>query len=133
MPERQMKYSVPLSRNAEAILAALQTYQQKNRMSRKVYRPGRVFKKTLTYKDTIKLAKLKCAPIRIGIYLGEIARPCVENDLPPLNALVVNGQTRKPGGNYIGSKGSTWEMDLLAALTFRYPDMVGQYKNSAQE
>jgi hypothetical protein len=62
----------------------------------------------------------------MGTYLGEIARFCIANKLPPINALVVNSKSRTPGGSYLGW-GNAWEMDLLAVLTFKYPSDIMRY------
>ena len=56
----------------------------------------------------------------VGRPLGNIAKFCQERDWPPLNALVVNSETRMPGHSYDSAPGC----DLL-----KWPDQVKRVIN----
>jgi len=65
----------------------------------------------------------------VGKYLREIAEWCHDNGWPPLNALAVNHETRRPGRGYDGAPGCSrerWEDDVIACINFAdYPDVIG--------
>jgi len=116
--KRKLK-RIPLSLTARKLLRALLRHQAKNRfVFRQVYRPERILKRLTTYGKIRTAAGVSAPPIKLGPYLGEIARFCMANHLPPLNALVVNGKSMTPGGAY---EGTDWERDVFAALICRYP------------
>lgn len=50
-------------------------------------------------------------------FLGVIQRHCIENALPKLQALVVNKQTKVPGGGYLGERGRKSHQREVAAVT----------------
>ncbi len=66
----------------------------------------------------------------IGSYLNEIAEWCAENNYPPINALAVNAQTRRPGEGYDGAGHGEcniedWDQVVEQCIRFnRYPDNV---------
>ena len=118
--ERKIK-RVPISLTARKLLRALLRHQEKNRLVfRQVYRPERIPSRLTTYGKIRIAAGVSAPPIKLGRYLGEVARFCMANHLPPLNALVVNGKSMTPGGAY---EGTDWERDAFAALICRYPDV----------
>lgn len=45
-------------------------------------------------------ARIGLAPIQAGPFLGVIERSCMQNNRPPLNAMVVRKDTRIPGSGY---------------------------------
>jgi hypothetical protein len=63
--------------------------------------------------------------------LGEVGRECGRLKLPPLPALVVRADSRRPGAAYYSGKGSgivykaeriaAWRRDLEAVKRARYP------------
>jgi hypothetical protein len=59
--------------------------------------------------------------------LGEVGKECRRLRLPPLPALVVRADTRRPGeayyaaGGYKGEKISAWRRDLEAVKRAAYP------------
>lgn len=115
--------SAVVKENTVKIAKALLEHQRENRLSRKAYRPDRIFKRLLTYGKLQKLAGIKAPPVRIGYYLGELARACARNHVPPLNALVVNGKRLAPGKSYEGAGiDPDWKLDAYAALIWRYPE-----------
>jgi hypothetical protein len=60
----------------------------------------------------------------VGHYLCEIAERCKETGLPPLNALAVNKQKKKPGMGYDRTPSCSqdqWAGDLGRCLTTKYP------------
>lgn len=63
---------------------------------------------TLSYGDLARLMGYSDARAAIGFgrLLGLIGEFCVENGLPPLNAIVVNEQTRQPGDHVLLRKTS---------------------------
>src|SRR4051812_30677574 len=69
----------------------------------------------LAYGDALRQAKLKTMAVKAGHLAGQIARFCVRNKLPPLNALLVNARTRTPGEHYLGGDPV---IDLFASLCF---------------
>jgi hypothetical protein len=126
-----------LSQTASRLLQALLDHQQQHRfVFRRFYRPEKVDDGLTTYGDIRAASGVTAAPRKLGPYLGEIARFCIANRIPPLNALVVNGKTRKPGESYLGSGGSSeteWKRDAFAALIFQYPENLLSYVKIKQD
>ena len=63
----------------------------------------------------------------IGWYLEELARWCESRGLPPINALAVNGQTRRPGAGYYSAPGcgENWEREVRECIASRsYPQEI---------
>jgi hypothetical protein len=60
----------------------------------------------------------KGTPTGSGTFLGEIHRLCLSKNLPPINALAVNGRTLVPGGNY---PGRDWQHDIKRCIAAHYP------------
>lgn len=52
----------------------------------------------------------------LGRQLGIVGRFCVENDLPPLNVIVVNKETEAPGSEVVLRDGRTVREEQLAVL-----------------
>jgi hypothetical protein len=60
----------------------------------------------------------------IGRYLEELAEWCESRKLPPINALAVNGQTRRPGAGYFLAPGcgANWNREVRECIACRsYP------------
>jgi hypothetical protein len=82
----------------------------------------------LSYGDALKQAKLKTMAVKAGHLAGQIARFCMRNKLPPLNALLVNARTRTPGEHYLGGDPI---IDLFASLCFDWnDDLVKAIRNA---
>jgi len=83
----------------------------------------------ITYGDLCERAGLPHLKPTVGKYLREIAEWCHDNGWPPLNALAVNHETRRPGRGYDGAPGcrrERWEEDVIACINFAdYPDVIG--------
>ena len=57
----------------------------------------------ISYKGLIEFGPLALIPVQMGMVLGGVGAFCLENDWPPLPALVVNAQWKRPGrGYYVG-------------------------------
>jgi hypothetical protein len=82
----------------------------------------------VTYGDLCERAGVSHLKPEVGRYLREIAKWCHENGWPPVNALAVNYDTRKPGGGYDAAPGCSlvnWLDQVSACVTFEdYPDVV---------
>jgi hypothetical protein len=80
----------------------------------------------ITYGDLCERAGLPHLKPTAGKYLREIAQWCHDNGWPPLNALAVNHDTRRPGRGYDGAPGCSlerWQDDVAACIGFAgYPD-----------
>jgi hypothetical protein len=61
-----------------------------------------------------------------GNFLVEVAQWCQENDLPPLNALAVKGDTRYPGDGYSSAPGcQDWFNDVKHVIACTdYPAQI---------
>lgn len=125
---RKLKRMI-LSQTARQLLGALLTHQQEHRfVFRSIYRPEKVYEKLTTYGGIRTAAGVSAPPIKLGYYLGEIARFCAANQLPPLNALVVNSKNKSPGESYEGSEDSSeWKRDVFAVLICHYPEDLLSY------
>ncbi|HXG50277.1 MAG TPA: hypothetical protein VNN77_02585 [candidate division Zixibacteria bacterium] len=81
----------------------------------------------LTYGELCERARLPGAKPAVGKLLREIAVWCHENGWPPLNALAVNHDTRRPGHGYDRAPGCSlagWRAAVEACLEFKgYPDV----------
>ncbi len=79
------------------------------------------------YKKLCERAGIGGAERIVGPYLGELAEWCKRNDLPPLNSLAVNAQTRIPGVGYDGAPNcsyETWVEDVGRCLATQYPPQI---------
>jgi hypothetical protein len=80
----------------------------------------------ITYSDLCERVELPHLTPAAGKFLREIAQRCHENGWPPLNSLVVNHETRKPGHGYDSAPGCSlknWRDEVAACLNFSgYPD-----------
>ena len=70
----------------------------------------------ISYKGLIELGPLALIPVQMGTVLRGVGAWCVENDWPPLAALVVNAEKRRPGrGYYLGEDSARdavgWRME----------------------
>ena len=88
---------------------------------------GLVEEAIIPYKKLLEVVR---APVSlaesIGTYLEEVAEWCDAQTprLPPINALAVNGLTRRPGVGYYTAPGATekWELDVRDCISCkRYP------------
>jgi hypothetical protein len=77
----------------------------------------------ITYGELCKRADPTCAPIGAGGFLYDIYERCKALGFPPLNSLVVNKKTGKPGGNYPNGL-SAWPKDVKECIAFKYPSQV---------
>jgi hypothetical protein len=82
----------------------------------------------LAYGDLCEAAGLSHLKPSAGKYLREIAQWCHGNGWPPLNALAVNHDSRRPGRGYDGAPGCSlerWHDDVAACITCAdYPDLI---------
>jgi hypothetical protein len=82
----------------------------------------------ITYGDLCERAGVSHLKPDVGRYLREIAQRCHENGWPPLNALAVNYDTRRPGRGYDTAPGCSlvdWPEQVKACVDFTgYPDAV---------
>ena len=82
----------------------------------------------IRYGDLCEQAGLAHLKPTVGKILREIARWCHENGWPPLNSLVINHETRRPGHGYNGAPGCSLEHWLDQArdcIAFDgYPDAI---------
>jgi hypothetical protein len=83
----------------------------------------------ITYGDLCERAGLPQIKPAVGKFLREIAEWCHDNGWPPLNALVVNHDTRRPGHGYDSAPGCSldrWHEGAAACIQFAgYPEIVG--------
>jgi hypothetical protein len=82
----------------------------------------------ITYGDLCDRAGVSQVKPAVGGYLREIAQWCHANGWPPLNALAVNYDTRRPGRGYDAAPGCSlaqWADQVRACVDFPgYPDAV---------
>jgi hypothetical protein len=82
----------------------------------------------ITYGDLCERAGLPYLKPTVGKYLREIAEWCHDNGWPPLNALAVNHETRRPGRGYNSAPGCSregWQDEVTACIDFPdYPDII---------
>jgi hypothetical protein len=82
----------------------------------------------IAYGDLCERAGLPHLKPTAGKFLREIAQRCHENGWPPLNSLVVNQETRKPGHGYDRAPGCSlkkWRDQVAACVSFSgYPDTL---------
>lgn len=75
----------------------------------------------ITYGDLAELmGKSRQSGRTLARQLGTVGFYCLEHELPPLNAIVVNQSTGLPGENVLLSDGSTLEKDQDSALNFNW-------------
>ena len=84
----------------------------------------------ISYKELLDvIGAPESLAVSIGRYLGELAEWCQERDLPPINALAVNGKFEKPGaGYYIASGcGENWEREVRDCIAYKkYPPKISR-------
>jgi len=82
----------------------------------------------VTYGDLCERAGLSHLKPKVGKFLREVALWCHDKNWPPLNALAVNHETRRPGRGYDGAPGCNqerWQDDVTACIRFAdYPDVI---------
>ena len=82
----------------------------------------------ITYGDLCDRAGLPHLKPTVGKYLREVAHWCHDKGWPPLNALAVNHETRRPGHGYDGAPGCSlerWQDEVAACINFAgYPDSI---------
>jgi hypothetical protein len=80
------------------------------------------------YGDLCERAGLSPLKPNVGKILREVAQWCHDNDWPPLNALAVNHDTRRPGRGYSSAPGCSrehWLDEVTACINFTsYPALV---------
>jgi hypothetical protein len=77
-----------------------------------------LMKRTITYGELANLMGHadKRAGHVLARQLGIVGRYCTVNDLPPLNAIVVNGTTKMPGHDVVLRAGRTAKQEIQAVL-----------------
>jgi hypothetical protein len=82
----------------------------------------------IAYGDLCERTGLPHLKPTVGKYLRQVAEWCHDNGWPPLNALAVNRDTKRPGRGYDrapGCKLETWQDEVAAAINFAgYPDFI---------
>ena len=82
----------------------------------------------IAYGDLCEQAGLSHLKPNIGRFLREVAEWCHDNGWPPLNALAVNHDTRRPGRGYDSAPGcnrESWWDEVTACIGFTgYPDAI---------
>jgi hypothetical protein len=74
----------------------------------------------ISYGDLCKLARAGTA-VGAGAFLVEVHERCEKQGFPPLNSLVVNKKTGKPGENYPGGL-RNWPKHVRECIAFKnYP------------
>ena len=72
---------------------------------------------TITYGEVAKaMGRDPRAGFTIGRQLGIIGRFCVENDLPPLNCIVVNQDTGLPGAEVVLRRGRSIAQEQASVI-----------------
>ena len=89
--------------------------------------------KTVTQHDLIPYKKL-CERAGVpeitrvvGNFLGELAKWCQQQGLPPLNSLAINGEELKPGSGYDGAAGCSeinWWNEVQDCISSDYPPII---------
>lgn len=95
----------------------------------KALRPGQNFETCLMpYGKLCELANAPWLTQNPGPFLCDIAEWCKTSGWPPLNALAVRADTRRPGDGYDKAPGCSlidWAREAQACLDFReYPDQA---------
>ena len=71
----------------------------------------------ITYSDLAELmGKSRQAARTLDRQLGTVGYYCLENGLPPLNAVVVNQETGMPGSYVVETKPGSWKRDQKKVL-----------------
>lgn len=82
----------------------------------------------IVYGDLCEQAGLSHLKPHVGEFLREVAQWCHSKRWPPLNALAVNHETRRPGHGYDGAPGCSrerWQDEVTACINFAgYPDFA---------
>lgn len=82
----------------------------------------------VTYGDLCERAGLPHLKPNVGKFLREVAQWCHDKNWPPLNALAVNHETRRPGRGYDSAPGCNqerWQDEVTACITFAgYPNSI---------
>lgn len=82
----------------------------------------------IVYGDLCEQAGLSHLKPHVGKLLREVAQWCHDKSWPPLNALAVNHDTRRPGRGYDGAPGCSrehWQDEVMASIGFNgYPDFI---------
>jgi hypothetical protein len=82
----------------------------------------------IVYGDLCEQAGLSHLKANVGKFLREVAQWCHDNGWPPLNALAVNHETRRPGRGYDRAPGCSrerWQDEVTACINFAgYPDLI---------
>lgn len=83
----------------------------------------------ITYGQLVERSRVPISPRSIGPYLADIAKHCADRGWPPLNALVVNQDTRMPGDSYsdaVGCSLTGWVTEAERCITFRGYEGLGR-------
>jgi hypothetical protein len=82
----------------------------------------------IAYGDLCGRAGLSHLKPNIGRFLREVAQWCHDNGWPPLNALAVNHDSRRPGHGYDSAPGCSlarWKDEATACIKFAdYPALI---------
>ena len=116
-----------MSPEVRALAQALLDHRRKVRRYRGETTPP-IESCVITYSDLCEQAGLPHLKPSVGKFLREIAQWCHDNGWPPLNALAVNHDTRKPGHGYDGAPGCSlaiWQDEVVACINFPgYPEII---------
>ncbi|HJU63105.1 MAG TPA: hypothetical protein VJ864_13750 [Candidatus Binatia bacterium] len=116
-----------MSPEAQKLAQALLDHHRKMRRFQKEACPN-VESRLIVYEDLCEQAGLSHLKPNVGKFLREVAQWCHENGWPPLNALAVNHQTRRPGRGYDRAPGCSrerWQDEVTACISFAgYPDSM---------
>jgi hypothetical protein len=116
-----------MSPEAQKLAQALLDHHKKVPRPQRESSPG-IESCLIVYGDLSKRAGLSHPEPNLGKLLREVAQWCHANSWPPLNALVVNHKSRRPGRGYDRAPGCSrehWQDDVTACLNFAgYPDCI---------
>ena len=116
-----------MSPEAQKLAQALLDHHKKVCRSQKKTSPS-VQSCLIAYGDLCEQAGLSHLKRNVGKFLREVAQSCLDNGWPPLNALAVNHDSRRPGHGYDGAPGCSlahWEDEATACIKFAdYPALI---------
>jgi hypothetical protein len=93
----------------------------------KAVNEDRIRDATISYTELLRVVGApKTLARSIGEYLEEVAAWCRDRNLPPVNALAVNGQFGRPGSGYYTAPGcGDWDQEVRDCIACRrYPPSI---------
>lgn len=116
-----------MSPEAQKLAQALLDHHRKVRRFQKEASPS-VESYLIVYGDLCEQAGLSHLKAKVGRFLREVAQWCHDNGWPPLNAIAVNHDSRRPGRGYNSAPGCSrerWHDEVTACINFGgYPDFI---------